>query len=117
LWEAAIEQELELVPIGKKATDAYLEEQMKSLIRNEDGQYAPRSCRSSLSSLEPASPLSFFASAYKLLIRFESFLSVSSSPCLLSLFLVLQLIRSFSSDFAYLYFTSRLPVSILAHVS
>jgi hypothetical protein len=39
LREAVIECESELVPVGKKVTDIYLEEQMKSLIRNEDGQY------------------------------------------------------------------------------
>lgn len=37
--EAAIERESELVPVGKRATDIYLEEQMKSLIRTPNGQY------------------------------------------------------------------------------
>ncbi|KAF9697127.1 hypothetical protein EKO04_004557 [Ascochyta lentis] len=36
-----IERESELVPVGKWATDVYLEEQMKSLIRKDDGQYIP----------------------------------------------------------------------------
>ncbi|KAH7075511.1 kinesin family member 2/24 [Paraphoma chrysanthemicola] len=37
--EAVIERESELVPVGKRATDVYLEEQMKSLIRTDNGQY------------------------------------------------------------------------------
>lgn len=35
-----IERESELVPIGRKATDVYIEEQMKSLIKGDDGQFA-----------------------------------------------------------------------------
>lgn len=37
--EAVIERESELVPIGQWATDVYLEEHRKSLIRTDDGQY------------------------------------------------------------------------------
>ena len=37
--EALIERESELVPVGKRATDVYIEEQMKSLIKKEDGSY------------------------------------------------------------------------------
>lgn len=37
--EAVVEAQSELVPWGKRATDVYLEETMKSLIRGEDGQY------------------------------------------------------------------------------
>ncbi|KAF7196066.1 Kinesin-like protein [Pseudocercospora fuligena] len=36
---AVIERESELVPVGKRATDIYLDEQMKSLIRTPEGQY------------------------------------------------------------------------------
>lgn len=36
---ALIERESELVPVGKRATDIYLDEQMKSLIRTPEGQY------------------------------------------------------------------------------
>ncbi|KAH6616473.1 kinesin family member 2/24 [Boeremia exigua] len=39
--EVVIERESELVPVGKLATDIYIEEQMKSLIRTEDGRYIP----------------------------------------------------------------------------
>jgi hypothetical protein len=39
LRDAVIERESELVPAGKKATDVYIEEQMKSLIKTEDGRY------------------------------------------------------------------------------
>ncbi|KAF1846073.1 kinesin-like protein [Cucurbitaria berberidis CBS 394.84] len=39
--DAVIERESELVPVGKRATDIYLEEQMASLIRNSDGTYMP----------------------------------------------------------------------------
>lgn len=35
-----VEREAELVPVGKRATDVYIEEQMKSLIKKEDGTYA-----------------------------------------------------------------------------
>lgn len=41
LREAVIERESELVPVGKRATDVYIEEQMKSLIRTADGKYEP----------------------------------------------------------------------------
>lgn len=41
LREAVIERESELVPVGKRATDVYIEEQMKSLIRTVDGKYEP----------------------------------------------------------------------------
>lgn len=37
--EALVERESELVPVGKKATDIYLEEQMASLIKDDDGKY------------------------------------------------------------------------------
>lgn len=37
--EAVIQRESELVPIGKWATDVYLEEHKKSLIRTDDGRY------------------------------------------------------------------------------
>ncbi|KAJ4298856.1 hypothetical protein N0V90_004099 [Kalmusia sp. IMI 367209] len=36
---AVIERESELVPVGKRATDIYLEEHQKSLIRTAEGQY------------------------------------------------------------------------------
>jgi hypothetical protein len=39
--EAVIERECELVPVGKRATDVYLEEHNKSLIRTDDGRYIP----------------------------------------------------------------------------
>jgi hypothetical protein len=37
--DAVIERESELVPVGKRATDVYLEEHKKSLIRTPEGQY------------------------------------------------------------------------------
>lgn len=37
--DAVIERESELVPVGKRATDIYLDEHQKSLIRTEDGSY------------------------------------------------------------------------------
>lgn len=39
LRDAVIERESELVPIGKKATDIYIEEQMKCLIKTDDGKF------------------------------------------------------------------------------
>ncbi|KAJ5293738.1 hypothetical protein N7508_008559 [Penicillium antarcticum] len=39
--DAVIERESELVPIGKYATDVYIEEQSRAVIRNSDGGYAP----------------------------------------------------------------------------
>jgi hypothetical protein len=37
--EAVIDRESELVPVGKRATDVYIEEQMASLIKKADGTY------------------------------------------------------------------------------
>jgi hypothetical protein len=37
--EAVIDRESELVPVGKRATDVYIEEQMASLIKKPDGTY------------------------------------------------------------------------------
>lgn len=39
--EEVIARECELVPVGKRATDVYLEEHSKSLIRTDDGKYLP----------------------------------------------------------------------------
>lgn len=36
---AVIERQSELVPVGKKATDVYLEEMSRSIIKDEDGKY------------------------------------------------------------------------------
>jgi len=39
--DAVTERESELVPVGKRATDVYLEEHMKTMIRTPDGQLRP----------------------------------------------------------------------------
>lgn len=41
LRDAVIERESELVPVGKRATDIYLAEHTKALMRTPDGQYIP----------------------------------------------------------------------------
>ena len=38
-WEAVVARHSELVPIGARATDVYIEESMASLIKTEDGKY------------------------------------------------------------------------------
>ncbi|OJJ54563.1 hypothetical protein ASPSYDRAFT_160364 [Aspergillus sydowii CBS 593.65] len=37
--EAVVERQSELVPVAKRATDVYIEEQMKGLVRTEDGEF------------------------------------------------------------------------------
>ncbi|KAJ0415231.1 P-loop containing nucleoside triphosphate hydrolase protein [Aspergillus carlsbadensis] len=39
--DAVIERQSELVPVAKRATDVYLEENMKAFVRTEDGKYVP----------------------------------------------------------------------------
>ncbi|KAH2198177.1 hypothetical protein KXW59_004336 [Aspergillus fumigatus] len=39
--DAVVERQSELVPVGKRATDVYLEENLKGLIRMPDGTFAP----------------------------------------------------------------------------
>jgi hypothetical protein len=39
--DAVIERQSELVPVAKRATDVYLEENMKAFVRNDDGKYVP----------------------------------------------------------------------------
>ncbi len=39
--QAVIERESELVPVGKRATDVYIEEHMKSLVKTAEGKYIP----------------------------------------------------------------------------
>ncbi|KAL4928091.1 kinesin family protein [Aspergillus undulatus] len=39
--DAVIDRQSELVPIAKRATDVYLEENMKAFVRTEDGKYVP----------------------------------------------------------------------------
>lgn len=39
--QAVIDRESELVPIGKRATDIYIEEQMKSLLQDPEGKWIP----------------------------------------------------------------------------
>ncbi|KAL4820384.1 P-loop containing nucleoside triphosphate hydrolase protein [Aspergillus spinulosporus] len=39
--DAVIERQSELVPVAKRATDVYLEENMKAFVRDENGKYVP----------------------------------------------------------------------------
>lgn len=39
--DAIVERQSELVPVGKYATDVYLEEQIRAVIQNEQGHYVP----------------------------------------------------------------------------
>ncbi|OJJ07593.1 hypothetical protein ASPVEDRAFT_88831 [Aspergillus versicolor CBS 583.65] len=39
--EAVVERQSELVPVAKRATDVYIEEQMKGLVRTGDGKFVP----------------------------------------------------------------------------
>lgn len=39
--DAVVERQSELVPVGKHATDVYIEEQLRAMIQTEDGKYIP----------------------------------------------------------------------------
>ncbi|OGM46585.1 kinesin family protein [Aspergillus bombycis] len=39
--DAVVQRQSELVPVGKRATDIYIEETMKGVIQNADGKYVP----------------------------------------------------------------------------
>lgn len=39
--DAVVERQSELVPVGKHATDVYIEEQLRAMVQTEDGKYMP----------------------------------------------------------------------------